>query len=115
MIYYDENGNIIEEPDCSYGWLEYNAEVVSEEFVDGVHRKICEATAAVFHPYTPEEQAAHDAERAEYEARSAIPDDIADLQDAVVEVAGISAGNELSIADIEDALIELAELIGGAE
>ncbi len=115
MIYYDESGNIIEEPDCSYGWLEYNAEVVSEEFVDGVHRKICETTAAVFHPYTPEEQAAHDAEKAEYEALSAIPDDIEDLQDAVIEVADISAGNETSIADLEDAIIELAALIGGEE
>lgn len=115
MIYYDENGIVISEPDCNYGWLEYNAVVASEEVIDGIPHTIYTSTAAVFHPFTPEEQAQRDAQKAEYEAQAMIPDDISDLQDAVIEIAEIAAGNEMSISDIEDALIELASLIGGEE
>ena len=115
IIYYDEQGSVIEEPDCNYGWLEYNAECVSEEIVNGIKHKTYTSTKAVFHPFTPEEQAERDAQKAAWESQEAIPDDIMDLQDAVIEVAELSADNETSISDIEDALVELAALIGGEE
>lgn len=40
-------------------------------------------------------------------------DRMGNCEDAITEVAEMSANNELSIADLEAAILELAEIIGG--
>lgn len=56
-------------------------------------------------PPTPEEQRASDVKEA--------IDDLPEIQEGLIEVAGMSADHETSISDLEDAIIELAALIGG--
>ena len=46
-------------------------------------------------------------------ATSQIISRVADLEDGLMEVADVSANNEVSIGDLNDAVMELAELIGG--
>ena len=40
-------------------------------------------------------------------------DRIGDVENAVIEVAEMSANNEVNIEDLTQAILELAELIGG--
>lgn len=40
-------------------------------------------------------------------------DQINELENAIIEIAEISANNEVSIEDLTEAILELAKLIGG--
>lgn len=71
-------------------------------------------TVEVWHEYTAEELARIAEAEAEAEKQKqieALPEAVSDIQDALVEVAEMTANNEVSMADVQDALVELAGMV----
>ncbi len=69
-----------------------------------------------WHEYTAEELARIEEAKAEelkHKQIEALPKDVADIQEALVEIAEISADNEASMSDVQDALCELAGIVAG--
>lgn len=98
---YDEEGNELD-------YIPSDEDGILEEFLTVDYNGLYTSTHFVFHAFTPAEKAKYIAEKQEAAIREALPSDVADLTDAMVEIAELTA-------DLEDAIVELAELIGGAE
>lgn len=65
----------------------------------------------IYHRWTAEETAQHQ----ESQAADELQGEIDSLPDALSELAVLTADNSVDIADLQDAIIELAEIVAGMQ